>query len=292
MNTTPESLPQHRVVIISGLAGAGLNTARTALEDLGFRVVDNPPLGFLPALMEHLGKDRSSIAFGIDVRTEGFSAEGVIDFLNQLNAQPHTKAKLVFVDCDDETLLQRFSETRRRHPLATDRPVADGIRRERELLAPIRKRADLVLDTAQLSIHDLRRILGGHFPADVSRDMLLQVMSFSYRQGVPREADLVFDARFLRNPHWVPALKPHTGQNGEVGDYIQGDEAFAAFWAHLTSMLTVMVPRFRDEGKKYFTIAFGCTGGKHRSVYLAERTGAWLNENGFKANVHHREQKI
>jgi len=292
MNSTPKDTLKHRVVIISGLAGAGLNTARTALEDLGFRVVDNPPLGFLPQLMAHLEKDRTSLAFGIDVRTEGFSAEGVIDFLNSLNARDDVKAKLVFIDCDDETLLHRFSETRRRHPLAADRPVADGIKRERELLATIKKRADLVLDTAQLNIHDLRRILSGHFPTDLNRDMLLQVMSFSYRQGVPREADLVFDARFLRNPHYVPELRPQTGQVEEVGRYIMADEAFMPFWDNLTGMLGTIVPRFRADGKKYFTIAFGCTGGKHRSVYLAERTKAWLEEQGFKAAVQHRELKV
>lgn len=280
---------KRRIVIISGLAGAGLNTARTALEDLGFRVVDNPPLGFLPQLLSHLEKDRTSIAFGIDVRTEGFSGDGVIAFLNELNARDDVKARLIFLDCDDETLLRRFSETRRKHPLASDRPVADGIRRERELLAPIKNRADLALDTSQLSIHDLRRVLSGHFPSDLSRGLLTQVLSFSYRQGLPREADLVFDVRFLRNPHWVPELKAKTGREKDVGSYIAGDDAFRGFWDHLTGLLSTTLPRYRSEGKNYLTVAFGCTGGKHRSVYMAERLKAWLEENGFPAAVQHRE---
>jgi len=280
-------LGPRRIVIITGMSGAGLNTARTTFQDLGFEVVDNLPLDFVDPLLAH--SQHPAIALGIDVRTRGFSAARVRALLDELNARPNTKASLLFLECGDDSLLQRFSETRRRHPLAADRPVRDGLSKERAQLLPLKQRADHLIDTSRLSSTELRHIIGGHYPAEPGRGLLVQVMSFSYRQGVPREADLVFDARFLRNPHYDDALRPHTGQQAEVGAYIAKDEAYAPFFTQLTGMISTMLPGLQRSDRTYLTIAFGCTGGKHRSVYLAEQMASWLKAHGVAAQVRHRE---
>lgn len=281
------TLLKRRVVIITGMAGAGLSTARETFADQGFEAIDNLPLDTVEQMLD--GEGTHPIALGLDVRSRGFSAERIIALLNHLNARSDVKAELLFLDCEDTALLQRFSETRRRHPLAADRPVAEGLALERQQLQPLKNRADKMVDTSELSVNDLRRILSGHYPAQAGRGLLVQVMSFSYRQGVPREADLIFDARFLRNPHWVPELKAKTGQQAPVGAYIEADSAFAAFYAHITGLIAAMLPGLKNTDRTYLTIAFGCTGGKHRSVYLAQRVQQWLVDQGTPAQIRHRE---
>ncbi len=277
---------KRRILILSGISGAGLTTARGTLQDQGFHTIDSMPLSLVEPL---LAQSSEPLALSVDARTRDFSAQKVIDLIADLNKRPDTEARLLFLDCDDEQVVQRFSETRRVHPLAADRPVVDGLKHERELLMPLKNRADLRIDTTKLSSTELRHLLTGHFPAEAGRGMMVHVMSFSYRHGVPDNADLVLDARHLQNPHYDPKLKPLTGQDMGVGEYIRRDPQFNAYMDGLTRVIGSMLPGLRNYDRAYFTIAFGCTGGQHRSVYLAETIGAWLNSNGQPAQVSHRE---
>jgi UPF0042 nucleotide-binding protein len=285
--TTAQDEKKRRVVIITGLAGAGRNVARTTLEDIGYEVIDNPPLDHLQALLAP--GQVHPLALGIDSRTRGFSAERVLELIKQFTARPDLSLKLLYLDCDDDVLLRRFSETRRTHPLAADRSVMDGILKERELVGPLKARADLSLDTSTLGNTELRQIVTHHFDVAEGRGLAIQVMSFSYRHGVPREADYIFDARFLRNPHWDEKLRPFTGQNAEVGAYISADDSFLPFWQNLQSLLKISIEQLSKGGRNYLTVGFGCTGGKHRSVYLAEQTHRWLKDNGYNVMLSHRE---
>jgi UPF0042 nucleotide-binding protein len=230
-----------------------------------------------------------ALAIGVDIRTRDFSVEPFLEELDQLMHRRDLAVDLLFLDSSDDTLLRRYTETRRRHPLAVDRPVYDGIAHERRLLARLRARADRVIDTSDLAAADLRRLLEGAYRLGDKGKLAVCVMSFSYRQGVPRESDLVFDVRFLRNPHYVPALKPHTGLDGEVGAYVASDPGFGEFYGALTNLFGILLPRYEQEGKSYLTIGIGCTGGRHRSVYIAERLAQWLREHGSDVAVVHRD---
>jgi UPF0042 nucleotide-binding protein len=278
--------PQPDLLIITGLSGGGHTTALRLLEDIGYEAVDNLPLSLLGNVTS--GAAHQPIAIGIDSRTRGFSPAALAEQLAHLKAGGRD-VRLIFLVCSDEVLQRRFTETRRRHPLAVDRPVADGIRRERELLAPLHEMADLVIDTSELRIGDLKRALTSHFAADRTASLAIAVISFSYRQGLPREADLVLDARFLRNPHYEAALRDLTGRDAEVVRFIEADSGFAPFFAGLTGLLLPLLPRFEQEGKSYLTLAVGCTGGKHRSVMVAERLAAWLRAQGQSVELRHRD---
>ncbi|MBI3445385.1 MAG: RNase adapter RapZ, partial [Magnetospirillum sp.] len=197
--------------------------------------------------------------------------------------------QMLFLDCEDDVLCRRFTETRRRHPMATDRPLLDGIRHERTLVSPLRSRADVVIDTTSQPPAEFKRVLAGHFGLESTGGLVVFVTSFAYRNGLPREADLVLDARFLSNPHYVPELKPLTGRDQEVAAYVAADPAFGPFMDSITGMLEPLLPRFAAEGKSYLTIAIGCTGGRHRSVAIAERLAAWLKQCGGRVELRHRE---
>jgi RNase adaptor protein for sRNA GlmZ degradation len=277
------------IVLITGMSGAGRTSSLKMLEDLGYEAVDNLPLTLLPGLVGHSGIRSQPIAVGIDVRTRGFAVVNVLGELAKLVSDRGLDVRLVFVDCDDEALARRYTETRRRHPLAGDRPVMDGIRLERELVSPLRARADLVIDTSVSKPADLKRILAGHFALDDRPGLQLFVTSFSFRQGLPREADLVFDVRFLDNPYYDPALRELTGLDPAVGARVAADPGFEAFFTSLTGLLQPLLPRYDREGKSYLTIAIGCTGGRHRSVYTAERLGLWLRAEGQVVTVAHRD---
>ncbi|CAK0751349.1 RNase adapter protein RapZ [Azospirillaceae bacterium] len=226
----------------------------------------------------------------VDSRTRGFTAEALLEQLDEMQKRSDLAVRLLFLDCTDEVLQRRFTETRRRHPLAVDRPVPDGIRRERTLLAPLADRADVTIDTTDLSIHDLRRQLSGHFQTIDQPQLQVFVTSFSFRRGLPREADLVFDVRFLANPHYVPGLRPLSGLDQPVAEMVSADPDFAAFFEHLTGLLATLLPRYNQEGKSYLTIAVGCTGGRHRSVLVAERLAGWLRTSrGVPVNLMHRD---
>jgi UPF0042 nucleotide-binding protein len=281
-----EKRNEGRVVLVTGMSGAGRSTALKALEDLGYEAVDNLPLSMLQQLVAGGPGTPHPLAIGIDVRTRDFSVDR---FLAALQPLAGTNHKVVFLDCDDELLRRRYTETRRRHPLAGDRPVIDGIRLERQRVSPLRERADLVIDTSALTAGDLKRVLHGHFSLDAAPGVAVFVTSFSYRYGLPQDADLVFDVRFLDNPHYVPELRPLTGLDARVGARITSDAGYAPFFARLTALLEPLVPRYAREGKSYLTIAVGCTGGRHRSVFVAERLAEWLRGLGYKAAIAHRD---
>ena len=287
-DSAPEATgaPRADVVVVTGMSGAGKSMTLKWLEDLGYEAVDNLPLSLLGALLRGGEPDRP-LAIGIDIRTRDFGAQSMLAELDRLRQE--APVKLLFVESDDDVLSRRFTETRRRHPLAVDRPLLDGIAHERKLVAPLKARADLVIDTSSLPPAELRRVLAGYFRRDERAPLLLFVTSFSYRKGLPREADLVFDVRFLDNPHYAPDLRPHTGQDADVAAFIAADPGFAPFFGGLTSLICPLLPRFAAEGKSYLTIAIGCTGGRHRSVYVAEKLAAWLREQGQRVDLRHRD---
>ena len=282
-----------RVVVVTGMSGAGRTSALHILEDAGYEAIDNLPVSFLGRLLWRGDGEEASppvpLAVGVDIRTRDFDAEAFTRELAALASGADLDAAVLFLDCDSDVLVRRFTETRRRHPLASDRPVADGIRHARELLAPVREAAHLVVDTSQLSVAELRLLLQRRFAPETGHRRTLSVVSFAYGRGLPREADLVFDVRFLRNPHYVEELRPGTGQDSAVAAYIEADAGFAPFFEVLTELLRRLLPRYCDEGKSYLTIAVGCTGGRHRSVFVAERLAAALAEDGARAFVRHRD---
>jgi UPF0042 nucleotide-binding protein len=277
-----------RLLVVTGMSGAGRSTALKALEDMGYEAVDNLPLSLLPNLLG-APVQGPPLAIGIDVRTRDFAVATLLAALDRLAAEHRLDLKLLFLDCEDDRLVRRYTETRRRHPLAGDRPVLDGIGIERQRVSPLRDRADLVIDTTALSPGDLKRLLHGHFALDAAPGITIFVTSFSYRYGLPRDADLVFDVRFLRNPHYVAALRPLTGQDQAVGEFIARDADFPPFFDRLRAWLAPLLPRYEGEGKAYLTIAIGCTGGRHRSVYVADRLAAWLRQQGRPVGLSHRD---
>ena len=281
-----------RLVLVTGLSGAGRSSALKTFEDIGFDAVDNMPLALLGHLTARAPGLRRDLAVGVDIRTRDFGVGTVLAEIDRMSSGGETEVRLVFLDSSDEVLQRRFTETRRPHPLATDRPVSDGIARERQLLEPLRQRADLIIDTTDLTPAELRRMLIGHFDGVEEKRPAAFVTSFSYRSGVPREADLVFDVRFLANPHYDTVLREKSGRDPEVGDYIANDPQFEPFFTALTGLMEVLIPGYIKEGKSYLTIAVGCTGGRHRSVYVAERLGAWLKDLPLSVEVSHRDADI
>jgi RNase adapter protein RapZ len=277
------------VVLVTGLSGAGRSSSLKALEDIGYEAVDNLPIALLPALLAPGVSPRRPLAVGIDVRSRGFAAEPLIAEVERLRRRDDLQVRLVFLDCDVDVLVRRFTETRRRHPIAVDRPLGDGIRAEHELMLPVRDFADEVIDTSGLVGADLRRVLWNRFQLGPDRGVTVTITSFSYRMGLPREADLVLDVRFLENPHYHPALRPFDGRDTRIVEFVEADPDFEPFVASVTGMLDRLIPRFYREGKSYLTIAFGCTGGRHRSVVLAERIGAWLASRGQRVEIVHRD---
>jgi UPF0042 nucleotide-binding protein len=279
------------VILITGLSGAGQSTSLKILEDLGYEALDNLPLFLLPALMNQGDLIESPLAVRIDTRTRDFTAERFLQELRTLRDNPALDTRLLFLQTDDDVLLRRFTETRRRHPLAVDRPVGDGIARERHILGPLIELADLVVDTTDTTIHDLKRQLAGEFALASTPALQVSVLSFSYRMGLPRSADLVFDVRFLRNPHYEPSLRLQSGLDAGVAEYVGQDPEYQPFLERLAGFVLPLLPRFQGEGKSYLTIAIGCTGGQHRSVFVAERLGSLLAAHGAHTTIYHRDIK-
>jgi UPF0042 nucleotide-binding protein len=280
------------VVVVTGLSGAGKSSTLHILEDVGYEAIDNIPVSLLSRLLwpgqDHKALQREPLAVGVDIRTRDFHADAFPREVAPLRERPDLDLSLLFLDCESNVLVRRFTETRRRHPLHPDRPVNDSIRTERTLLIPVREAADVVIDTSQLSVAELRRLLERRFAPDGLHKLTLSVVSFAYGKGLPREADLVFDVRFLINPHYVDTLRPGSGLDAEVARYIEQDIGFAPFFDSLTTLLGRLLPRYREEGKSYLTIAIGCTGGRHRSVLVAERLAAHLRSHGDVV-VRHRD---
>lgn len=288
---TSPSAPK-RILLVTGLSGAGKSTALRTLEDLGWEVVDNLPLSLLDHLLSTPlprggGRRRRPLAIGIDSRTRDFDARRIVEQIKGLARDHDFPIETLFFDCAGAELLRRYSETRRRHPLAPDRPATDGIAAERELMAPLRRWADHVVDTTETAPNALQQQIRERFgtPGDAPT---LTIMSFGFARGLPRSADIVLDVRFLRNPYWEESLRELTGLDPGVAAYVAADEGYGAV-GDMESLLLSLLPRYRAEGKSYLTVAFGCTGGRHRSVHVAERVATRLREAGFSPTVEHRD---
>ncbi len=277
-----------RVILVTGPAGGGRTTAINALEDMGFEAIDNLPLSLVPRLLDGAALPRP-LALGIDARGRQFSAEGLIELQMKLRQQPGVEPELLYLDCAPEVLLRRYSETRRRHPLAPTESPSDGIVREIALLQIVRERADILLDTSDLTPHDLRARVQAMFGDERPDSLSLTLVSFSYKRGLPPGADVVLDCRFLDNPYWQPELRKLTGLNSEVSDHIAQDQRFAPFIEKVTELATFLLPAVKDEGKAHFSIAFGCTGGQHRSVAVTEKVAHTLADQGWQVSIRHRE---
>ncbi|WP_020590630.1 RNase adapter RapZ [Kiloniella laminariae] len=277
-----------RVVLVTGLSGAGRSTAMKVLEDHGFEAIDNLPLDLLDVVIGDKRRQRP-LAVGIDIRSRNFSASPLLQHIEKLHNDAELDVSLVFLDCSVDVLERRFKETRRRHPLAADRPLKDGILAERRLVAPLQARANYVIDSSDTTTADFRQNLTALLGLEESGIMTIQVMSFSYRFGVPREADLMFDVRFLRNPHYDPDLRRLTGRDKAVADYVREDPDYAEFAESLKKLLLPLLPRYQQEGKNYLTIAIGCTGGRHRSVALTEWLGRHLGKIWSQVIIAHRD---
>ena len=290
MTAAPD--PQ-RILLVTGLSGAGKSTALKTLEDLGWEVVDNLPLSLLDHLLSTpLGKGssrrRRPLAIGIDSRTRDFDARRIVEQIKALAGDHAFPIETLYFDCAGSELLRRYSETRRRHPLAPDRPATDGIAAERELMEPLRRWADHVVDTTDTTPNALQQQVRERFGSPASAPTLT-IMSFGFSRGIPRNADTVFDMRFLRNPYWDDDLRDLTGLDPKVGAYVAADDGYAESLSRIEDLLLTLLPRYSQEGKSYVTVAFGCTGGRHRSVHVVERVAARLRKAGFSPTVEHRD---
>jgi len=286
--TEDSSNSPFRLVLVTGPSGAGRSTAIHALEDLGFEAIDNLPLRLVPLLLDGPAPTRP-LALGMDPRNREFSAEGLLELIDTLSGRADTQLTVLYLDCRDDVLLRRFSETRRRHPLAPAESPETGIRREQGLLAPLRDRADTLIDTSDMNVHQLREEIERWFAPDTGRALALTVHSFSYKRGLPRGIDMVFDCRFLSNPYWVPALRGLDGRDPAVAAHVAADPLFAPFFDRVLDLTRFLLPAYTQEGKAHLSIAFGCTGGQHRSVTLAETLAKALADDGRQVSIRHRE---
>jgi len=278
-----------QLVILTGLSGSGKSTVLKAFEDMGYYCVDNLPVELIPIFAElHASGDAdfARAALLVDAR-EGTQLEKLPGLLRHLRREhPIT---LVFIEAHEDALLRRYSETRRPHPLGKDFSVRESLHHERVLMDPIRKLADVVIDSSQFNVHELRQFVNDRFKSETGRPLLVSLVSFGYKFGVPTDADLMFDVRFLPNPHFVPKLRKFTGKDEKVRRYIQSFPQTGEFLRRIQSLLAYLIPHYIDEGKSYLTIAFGCTGGKHRSVMMAEWMKRALEKKGFATRVVHRD---
>jgi UPF0042 nucleotide-binding protein len=279
---------EHRLVLVTGPSGAGRTTAIRVLEDLGYEGIDNIPLSLVPRLVEGPPLDRP-IVLGLDARNRDFNATALIELIDTLTRDPRVSLQVLYLDCAAPELIRRFSETRRRHPLAPAETPAQGIEREVDLLAPIRVRADHLIDTTELTPHDLKAEIARWFEADSAGRLSVSLQSFSYKRGVPRGVDMIFDCRFLANPYWEARLRALDGRDPAVAAFVRRDPRFAEFYRKLQDMLLFLLPAHVDEGKAHLSVGFGCTGGQHRSVAMVEMVGAALAEAGWPVSKRHRE---
>ncbi|MEL6801289.1 MAG: RNase adapter RapZ [Pseudomonadota bacterium] len=277
-----------QITLVTGPAGGGRSTAINALEDLGFEAIDNLPLTLLPRLLDGRPLERP-LALGIDTRNRDFSVPALLEAADALAGQGAYTTRLLYLDCRPEVLLRRYSETRRRHPFAQGDAPAEAVERELPLLAPVRERADILIDTSELSPHDLRAALTQWFGADETTGLAITIQSFSYKRGLPQDLDIAFDVRFLANPHWEADLRLLDGRSDQVASYVAGDPAFEGFFQGLSDLILSLLPAYAREGKTYLSIGLGCTGGQHRSVAVAEKLYNTLADAGWQVSVRHRE---
>jgi UPF0042 nucleotide-binding protein len=279
---------KQRIVLVTGPSGAGRSTAINALEDQGFEVIDNLPLSLLEHLLDGPAIGRP-LALGLDVRNRDFGVDALIATIDRLTTADTVALQVLYLDCPEDELVRRYSETRRRHPLAPADPPLTGIQRERDLLVPIRARADFLIDTGGLTPHDLRAELDTWFAPEGTGLMGVSVQSFSYKRGLPRGLDIVMDCRFLRNPHWDTGLRALTGLDPAVDAHVAVDPLFDAFFDGLLAQILLLLPAFKAEGKSHLAIGLGCTGGQHRSVSVTERLAKALAAAGWQVSKRHRE---
>ena len=274
-----------RFLLVTGMSGAGKSTVLDALEDMGWDIVDNLPADLLRDFVHGSDQCRTApVAIGMDVRSRGFDPAALPGLIRSIDG---VEPEILFLDCSTAELMRRFDKTRRRHPLAPDRPAEDGIARERSVLAPLRSAADSVVDTTDLSPIELREELRRRFGDE--REPVLTLVSFGFGHGISRTADLVFDMRFLANPHWVDDLRDQTGEDSDVRDYVAKDSGWADSMDRIEALLREWIPRYWAAGKTYLTVAFGCTGGRHRSVAAAVEMAERLRAAGFSPNLRHRD---
>lgn len=284
----PDAENRQSIVLVTGPSGAGRSTAIKVFEDLGFETIDNLPISLVPRLIDGPVLERP-LALGLDIRNRDFSPKLVAELQERLAELSGIDAHLLFLDASADTLIRRYSETRRRHPLSPDQSPRDGILLERKLLEPLKSLADILIETSTLTPHDLRAELVRWFSGEEAGYLAVTVESFSYKRGLPRGADLVWDCRFLNNPHWQSELRPLTGQSDKVAEYVTNDPRYEVFFGKLAEMVEFLLPAFRAEGKAHLGLALGCTGGKHRSVAVAEALGKTLANKGWQVSIRHRE---
>lgn len=285
---SPTNRPSHRVLLVTGLSGAGKTTVLHALEDAGWDTVDNIPVQLLDNLLAGAGGTREApLAIGLDARTHGLEPEGILPLLRHQAVEHGQAVEGLFLDCGDDELIRRYNETRRRHPMSRDRSLMEGITAERALLRPLAERADAVIDTTAMTQVDLRQVIRDRFNPGRA-PMVVTITSFGFARGMPPLADLLFDVRFLDNPHWVDELRELTGLDRRVGDHIAADPWFADTYSRILHLVDGFLPRYAAQGRSYVTVALGCTGGKHRSVYVAGRLAEHLRAAGFSTTVQHR----
>jgi UPF0042 nucleotide-binding protein len=287
---------RQRILLVTGVLGAGKTTALRALEDLGWETIDNFPIRLLERLLDKGeeapkagGRELSeNVAIGFDSRTRGFDPKAVIELVKRLSQREDVELTTLYLDCDGPELERRYNETRRRHHLAADMPVSAGIAAEREVMEALRRWADLVVNTTSFSANALQQAMREQFAPEAGPALTLTITSFGFAKGMPPVADFVFDMRFLDNPHWDKVLRPMTGKDAPIGEFIRRDPAFDEAFTRIRDLLLQLIPRFAQQGKAYVHIAFGCTGGRHRSVFMAEQMGAALRERGFSPTILHR----
>ena len=276
-----------RIVLVTGPSGAGRSTAVNVLEDLDCETIDNLPLSLVPRLLDGPTLARP-LVLGIDVRNREFSTKAFLDLVERLRLR-EAAVEILYLDCRADVLLRRYSETRRRHPLAPAESPQQGIEREQDLLAPIRARADILIDTSDLTPHDLRADLARWFDPDGGQRLALTAHSFSYKRGLPHGIDMVFDCRFLKNPYWQDGLRALDGRDPTVAEFVRGDARFAPFFTRVHDLAGWLLPAYIEEGKAHLSIGFGCTGGQHRSVAVAEALVAALRGDGWQVGLRHHE---
>ena len=282
---------KNKLVLITGISGAGKSSALKSLEDLGYEAFDNVPLSLIPRLLEPSNKTRP-IAICVDVRTRDFDASVFLHKLKSIVYYPGLTMQILFVDCDNDVLIRRFGETRRKHPLSADQPITTSLKLEREHLAPLRQNADIIIDTSDMHGRELKKTLQERFALMDNPNMMIFIVSFGYKNGLPQHSDLVFDVRFLRNPYYEKKLRSRNGQDSEVASYIEKDQGLTTFFNNLTALIDPLIPRYAAEGKSNLTIAIGCTGGQHRSVYVSNRLGNWMTDQGHFVQLSHRDLEI
>jgi UPF0042 nucleotide-binding protein len=288
--TTGSEARNAQIVLVTGPSGAGRSTAINVLEDLGFESIDNLPLHLLPRLFDGPDPHRP-LALGVDTRNRDFSTAALLDLIDQLAGRPDIDMTVLYLDCNSDVLLRRFSETRRRHPLAPAESPEVGVKRDLDLMAPIRELADILLDTTDLNVHHLRAEIERWFGKGEATRLAVSIQSFSYKRGLPRGVDMVFDCRFLTNPYWHPPLRALDGRDPRVAAHVRADHRFDPFFDRVLDLTLLLLPAYSEEGKSHLSIAFGCTGGQHRSVVLAETLASGLAEDGQQVSIRHRELK-